>query len=90
MKGDVDARVHIYTAMALGSEREREWLVLHLAAFNPRETLQYSFYRRMNGPQDQFGHEGVNKNFHPGSNLGHPTHSQVPCCLSYLYLAHIK
>ena len=31
----------------------------------PWESLWYSFYRRMRGPQDQSGHEGVKKNVHP-------------------------
>ena len=31
----------------------------------PWESLWYSFYRRMSGPQDQSGHEGVKKNVHP-------------------------
>ena len=30
-----------------------------------RETPQYSFCRRLSGPQDQSGHEGVKKNLHP-------------------------
>ena len=48
----------------------------------------FSFYRKLNGPQDQSGHDGVKKNLHPfrhqGSNLGHLARSQAPCRLSYL------
>ena len=53
---DVDARVHIFTATA---QEELGWLVLRSADFTPREIPQYSFYRRLSGPQDQSGHEGV-------------------------------
>ena len=47
-------------------------LVLCSAAFTPRESPWYSFYRRLSGPQDQSGHEGVKKNLHP-SNTRDPT-----------------
>ena len=47
---DVDARVHIFTATALGRGSLYPW---------------YSFYRRLSGPQDQSGCEGVEKNLHP-------------------------
>ena len=30
----------------------------------PGGNLWYSFYRRLRGPQDQFGHEGMKKIFH--------------------------
>ena len=40
------------------------WLVLHSAAFTPRESPWYSFYRRLSGPQDQSGDEGVKKSLH--------------------------
>ena len=42
----------LYTATALGKV---ECLVLRSAAFTPR----YSFYRRLSGPQEQSGYEGV-------------------------------
>ena len=58
----VDARVHIYTATAL---EEVGWLVVCLTTFTPGESMQYSFYRRLSGPQDQSGHEGVKNNLHP-------------------------
>ena len=41
------------------------WLVLRSAAYTHGESLRYSFYRRLGGPQDQSGHEGVKKNLHP-------------------------
>ena len=53
--GDVDARVHIFTATALGRG----------SRFYPEESPRYSFYRRLSGPQDQSGHEGAKKNLHP-------------------------
>ena len=56
---DVDARVHIFTATALG------WLVLRSAGLTPGEIPRYSFYRGLSGPHDQSGHEGVKKNLHP-------------------------
>ena len=58
--GDVDARIHIYIAMTLGSGR----MVASPAVgpFTPGERPLYSFYRRLSGPQDQSGHEGVKKN----------------------------
>ena len=61
-RGDVDARVHLYTATILGRGR---WLVLRSAAFNPGERHWYSFYRTLSGPQDQSRHERVMKNLHP-------------------------
>ena len=60
--GDVDARVHIYTTMALGRVRVASPT---LGSLYPREIIQYSFYRRLSGLQDQSGHEGVKKNLHP-------------------------
>ena len=36
-----------------------------LGRFTPEEIPRYSFYRRLSGPQDQSGHEGVKKNLHP-------------------------
>ena len=47
------------------SKDEIGWLVLRLATFTPREIPQYSFYRRLSGPQDQSRHEGIRKKFHP-------------------------
>ena len=55
--GDVDARVHIYIATALGRGR----------VANPMLGCLYPsliFYRRLSEPQDQSGHEGVKKNLH--------------------------
>ena len=59
---DVDARVHIYTVTALGrgSVASRT-----LDRLYPGEGHLYSFYRRLSGPHDQLGHEGVKKNLHP-------------------------
>ena len=46
-------------------QEEVGWLVLCSAAFTPRESPQYSFYRRLSGPQDQSGHEEVKKTSPP-------------------------
>ena len=54
--GDVVARIHIYTATALGRGR--------MASPTLGRLYRYSFYRRMSGPQDQSGHERVRKNLH--------------------------
>ena len=61
--GDVAPRVHIYIATALGRGRVASPMLGRL--YRPRESLQYSFYRRLSGPQGQSGHEGVKKNLHP-------------------------
>ena len=60
--GDVDARVHIFTATALGRRRVASPT---LGRLYPEESPRYSFYRRLSGPQDQSGHEGAQKNLHP-------------------------
>ena len=60
--GDVDARVHILTATTLGRGRVASPT---LGRLNPEESPQYSFYRRLSGPQDQSGHERAKKNLHP-------------------------
>ena len=60
--GDVHARVHIYTATALGRGRVASPM---LGRLYPRESTRCSFYRRLSGPQDQSGHEGVKKKLHP-------------------------
>ena len=36
-----------------------------LGRLYPEQIPRYSFYRRLSGPQDQSGHEGVKKNLHP-------------------------
>ena len=81
---DVDARVHIVTATALGIGRVACPTLDHLYLW---EIPQYSFYRRLHGPHDQSGREEIKKIStlrHPGSNPGHPAPSQAPCRLSYL------
>ena len=74
--GDVDARVHFYTATALSS-----------ADFTSGKDLVL-ILQRLSGPQCQSGHEGVKKNLHPlrhpGSNPGRPASGKAPCHLSYL------
>ena len=40
------------------------WLFLRSAAFTPGVSPWYSLYRRMSGPQNQSGQEGVKKNLH--------------------------
>ena len=51
-------RVHIYASTALRRDRVASPTFGHL---EPR----YSVYRRLSGPQDQSGYEGVKKNLHP-------------------------
>ena len=60
----MDARVHIFTAMALGRGRVASPT---LGRLYPEESLWYSFYRRLSGPQDQSGHKGAKKNLHPSN-----------------------
>ena len=73
-------------------QEEVEWLVLRSAIFTPSESPQFSFYSRLSEPQDQSGHKRAKKNLHllrhPGLNLSHSVHIQVPCHLSYL--AHFR
>ena len=57
----MDARVHIFTAMALGGGRMASPT---LGRLYPGEIPRYSFYRRLSGPQDQSGHEEEKKNLH--------------------------
>ena len=66
---DVDARVHIFTATALGRGRVASSMFGH---FYPWGKPQYSFYRRPSGPQDQSGHKGVKKNLHPSDTQDRP------------------
>ena len=58
--GDMDTRVHIYTATALGRGRVASPMLGHLY---PGENLRYSLVRRLSGPQDEPGH-GMKKNLH--------------------------
>ena len=57
-----DARVHIYTAMALERGRVASPTCSH---FYLEESPRYSFYRRLGEFQDQSGHEELKKNLHP-------------------------
>ena len=61
--GDVDVRAHIglHTATALGRDRA---VGPALGRLYSEEISRYSFYRRLYGPQDQSGHEGLKKNLH--------------------------
>ena len=71
--GDVDARVHIFTATALGSVRMASST---LGRLFPWKVL-YSFYRRLSGSQGQSGYERVKIiSTLPSSNPGRPVHSQ--------------
>ena len=56
--GDLDARVHIYTATALGGCSMASPTLGHLY---PGGKPRYSFYRRLSGSQNQSGHQGVKK-----------------------------
>ena len=67
--GDMDARVHIYTATAL---EDIGWLFLRLAVVTLGESPWYSIYRRLSGQRDQSGHEGVNKNLHLSQTQDRP------------------
>ena len=60
--GRVDVMAHIYIATALGGGRMASPTLGRLYS---RENPRYSFYRRLSGPQDQSGHEGVQTNLHP-------------------------
>ena len=51
--GDVDLRVHIYTATEIGRRRVASTT---LSRFTFGEIPWYSFYRRLSGPQDQSGY----------------------------------
>ena len=55
--GEVDARVHIFAAK---HQEEVGWLVLH-STFLPPGKSRFSFYRRLSGPQGQYGHERIKK-----------------------------
>ena len=57
----IDARVHLYAATAL--ERGRVASPM-LGRLYPRGKRQYSFCRRLSGPQDWSGHEEMKKNPH--------------------------
>ena len=59
----MNAKAHIYTARALGRGRVASPTLGRLY-------LRYSFYRRLSGPQDQSGQEGVKKNLHPSRHPG--------------------
>ena len=61
LTGDVDARVLIYIATALGRDRVAS---PKLGRLYPRGKPRYSFYRRLSGPQVQSGHERMKKNIH--------------------------
>ena len=58
----MDARVHIFTASALERGRVASPMLGHLY---PRGKPPGTHFRRLSGPQDQSGHEGVKKNLHP-------------------------
>ena len=83
--GDVDARVDICIATALRRGRVDSPT---LGRLYPGESPRFSFYKRLSGPQDQSGHEGVKKNLQPLRHMGlnpvRPASSQAPCRLIYL------
>ena len=54
--------LYIYTAMALGRSRMASTTRDRIY---PGKSTCYSFYRRLSGPEDQSGYEGVKKNLHP-------------------------
>ena len=62
--GDVDARVHINTAMALGNCRLASPMLSHL---NPQGKPPVLIFREAEWIQDQSGHKGVKKNLHPSN-----------------------
>ena len=75
--GDVDARIHIYIATALGRGR------VGRAAFTLGKFPL--FHRRLCELQDQSRHDGIKKKLHPLRHPGsNPGRRQAPCRLSYL------
>ena len=83
----MDTRVHLYTATVLGRDRVASPMLGLL--YSKGEPLRYSFYRRLSGPQDQCGHEGVSKNLHPSDTQDRTQAIQlvVKCLASLSYLA---
>ena len=61
LKTNLDKLKNIYTATALGIGRVAGHT---LSRLYPRESPQYSIYRRLSEPQDHSGHEGVKRNLH--------------------------
>ena len=64
----MDARVHLYTATALAKGRVASPMLGRL--YPPVLIL-----RRLSGPQDQYGHEGVKKIFHTSNTV--PVHNKI-------------
>ena len=58
-QGGCECKVHIYTATAQGRSRVASPL------FGPRESLRYSFYRRLSKALNQSAHKEVKKNILP-------------------------
>ena len=56
--GNMDAKVHMFTSMALGRGRVG---IPTLGRLYPGKAPT-SYYRRLSGPQDQSGYEGVKNN----------------------------
>ena len=54
-------KIQIFTAMTLGRGRVASPMLGRLCQQGKH---QYSFYRRLSGPQHQCGDEGVKKNLH--------------------------
>ena len=55
--GDVDSRVPVYIATALGRDR----------VASPMLYTRYSFYSWLSGPQEKSGYEEVKKTFTPST-----------------------
>ena len=80
--GDVDARVHMYTATALGIGRATN---LRSDAFTPWKSPVLIIRDRVD-PRNSLDTKERRKCppfRHPGSNPGRPARSQAPCRLSY-------
>ena len=60
--GDVDAKVHIFAATALGRGRMASPTLGRVYSRGKPPVL---ILIRLSGPQDQSGHEGAKKNLHP-------------------------
>ena len=63
--GECGTRVHIFAATAVGRRRLASPTLGRLYPLRESPGRLYSFYRRLNGPQNHSGHGGMKKNLHP-------------------------
>ena len=80
-----DTKTQHSLATALGGDRVDSPTLGRLYA---RRRSPVLIFRRLNGPQDQSGHEGLKKNLEPSDTQNRTRAvqacSQAPCHLSYL------